>query len=129
MCSHLVVDVRNNNYIDDVGRGPNNAAAASAVGDDWSDEEVCVLELNPVYAVVSSAVSFYLPCLAMLFIYFRLHRYARRQVDSIKMTLKYAAPTPKRAALPVEVAVSNGQRNSTDRVCSDFFWLLRRQFI
>lgn len=49
---------------------------------------VCVLELNPLYAILSSTVSFYVPCLAMLCIYYRLHRYARRQVKSIRMTYK-----------------------------------------
>ena len=49
---------------------------------------VCVLELNPLYAILSSAVSFYVPCVAMLCIYYRLHRYARRQVKSIRMTYK-----------------------------------------
>lgn len=37
-------------------------------------------------------ISFYLPCLAMLCIYYRLHRYARRQVESIKLTYKYTLP-------------------------------------
>ena len=49
---------------------------------------VCVLELNPLYAILSSAISFYLPCLAMLCIYYRLYRYARKQVETIKMTYK-----------------------------------------
>lgn len=49
---------------------------------------VCLLELNPLYAILSSMISFYLPCLAMLCIYYRLHRYARRQVEMIKMTYK-----------------------------------------
>jgi len=49
---------------------------------------VCVLELNPLYAILSSTVSFYVPCVAMLCLYYRLHRYARRQVKSIRMTYK-----------------------------------------
>lgn len=49
---------------------------------------VCMLELNPLYAILSSTISFYFPCMAMLCIYYRLYRYARRQVESIKMTYK-----------------------------------------
>jgi len=49
---------------------------------------ICILELNPLYAILSSSISFYVPCVAMLCIYYRLHRYARRQVESIKMTYK-----------------------------------------
>lgn len=52
---------------------------------------VCQLELNPVYAVVSSTISFYLPCLAMTLIYYRLLQYARRHVTHIKMTTKFSS--------------------------------------
>jgi len=60
---------------------------------------VCVLELNPLYAILSSTVSFYLPCLAMLCIYYRLHRYARRQVKSIRMTYKLSLGAQSQATV------------------------------
>ena len=41
-----------------------------------------------MYAILSSTISFYLPCLAMLCIYYRLYRYARKQVETIRMTYK-----------------------------------------
>lgn len=44
----------------------------------------CVLELNPLYAVLSSTISFYVPCIAMTVIYFQMHSYARRHAESIK---------------------------------------------
>jgi len=66
----------------------------AAVSDEAEGKEgengVCVLELNPLYAILSSTISFYLPCLAMLCIYYRLHRYARKQVEFIRMTYKNA---------------------------------------
>jgi len=61
----------------------NNSAVAKE-----GENGVCVLELNPLYAILSSTISFYLPCLAMLCIYYRLYRYARKQVETIKMTYK-----------------------------------------
>jgi dopamine receptor D1 len=46
----------------------------------------CVLDLNPLYAVVSSLISFYVPCLVMILIYLKLYQYARKHVKSIKKT-------------------------------------------
>ena len=47
----------------------------------------CVLALNPIYAVTSSVISFYLPCLVMICIYLRLYRYAMRHAKTIKKTM------------------------------------------
>ncbi|BES96905.1 dopamine receptor [Nesidiocoris tenuis] len=44
----------------------------------------CALDLTPTYAVVSSCVSFYVPCIVMLGIYARLYCYAQKHVKSIK---------------------------------------------
>ena len=51
-----------------------------------SDRYSCMLALNPLYAVISSAVSFYAPCVVMVFIYVKLYQYARMHVKSIKRT-------------------------------------------
>ena len=48
----------------------------------------CALDLTPLYAVVSSCISFYVPCLVMLAIYSRLYLYAKRHVESIKALTK-----------------------------------------
>jgi len=56
--------------------------AAAALPD--ANRFVCLLELNPLYAVISSLVSFYVPCLVMILIYLRLYRYARMHVKSIR---------------------------------------------
>ena len=45
---------------------------------------MCVLELNPLYAVLSSTVSFYAPCVVMILIYLRLYRYARKHAKCIR---------------------------------------------
>lgn len=47
-------------------------------------EFLCVLELNPLYAVLSSSVSFYAPCVVMILIYLRLYRYARKHAKCIR---------------------------------------------
>lgn len=50
------------------------------------DKFICLLELNPLYAVISSLVSFYVPCVIMIGIYIRLYLFAQRHVKSIKET-------------------------------------------
>ena len=44
----------------------------------------CALDLTPTYAVVSSCVSFYAPCIVMVILYYRLYHYALKHVRSIK---------------------------------------------
>lgn len=44
----------------------------------------CALDLTPVYAVVSSSISFYMPCLIMVALYTRLYLYARKHVKNIR---------------------------------------------
>ncbi|ESO98404.1 hypothetical protein LOTGIDRAFT_94741, partial [Lottia gigantea] len=51
-----------------------------------TNEDMCIFELNPIYAVVSSTISFYIPCIVMISIYCRLYLYARKHVESIKRT-------------------------------------------
>ncbi|KAF0291194.1 Dopamine receptor 1 [Amphibalanus amphitrite] len=48
----------------------------------------CALDLTPLYAVVSSCISFYMPCMVMLAIYSQLYLYAKRHVESIKALTK-----------------------------------------
>lgn len=48
------------------------------------DENSCILELNQIYAVVSSTISFYIPLIVMLTIYIQLYAYARKHAASIK---------------------------------------------
>lgn len=48
----------------------------------------CALDLTPVYAVISSSISFYVPCLIMVALYTRLYLYARKHVKNIKSITK-----------------------------------------
>jgi len=68
-----------------------NGSSTAEASDDGDDEQ-CILDLSPVYAVVSSMISFYLPCIAMTFFYYRLHRYARRHAETMKRAGCYAKP-------------------------------------
>ncbi|KAI8789948.1 dopamine receptor [Biomphalaria glabrata] len=64
-------------------------------------EEECIIQLNLTYAIVSSAVSFYLPCLVMLVLYFKLFLFARRHAVNIK------SMQPKNKPLPVMTCLSS----------------------
>lgn len=44
----------------------------------------CALDLTPTYAVVSSCISFVVPCIVMVGIYCRLYLYAQRHVKNIR---------------------------------------------
>ncbi|CAL8078350.1 unnamed protein product [Orchesella dallaii] len=57
-----------------------------------AEQPSCALDLSPTYAVVSSCVSFYLPCLVMVGIYCRLYLYARKHVKNIKAVTR---PPPR----------------------------------
>lgn len=47
--------------------------------------EVCKFEVNKVYAVVSSSISFWIPCTIMIFTYFAIFREANRQEKQLAM--------------------------------------------
>ncbi|MFT7817228.1 beta-1 adrenergic receptor [Arapaima gigas] len=49
----------------------------------YDDPECCDFVTNRAYAVGSSVVSFYLPLVVMVFVYARVYREARRQLDKI----------------------------------------------
>lgn len=53
-------------------------------GQQTTERPQCALNLTPLYAVVSSLISFYMPCVVMLAIYSRLYLYARKHVRSIR---------------------------------------------
>ena len=50
------------------------------------DKFICLLEFNKWYAVISSVVSFVIPCIIMVAIYIKLFLFARKHVESIKKT-------------------------------------------
>ncbi len=65
---------------------------------------ICLLELSPIFALVSSLVSFYLPCSAMLIIYLRLFLFARKQAAAIKATTR----------VPEHLRTKNKQKQGSD---------------
>nr|ABB87183.1 type 1 dopamine receptor [Panulirus interruptus] len=77
-------------------------------------QEQCALELSEIYAVVSSCISFFLPCCVMLYLYARLYLYAKRHVESIKAlvrpvtlgSLEGDTSRPKKVAAPCHVSES-----------------------
>lgn len=50
----------------------------------------CTFQVNRIYAVVSSSVSFWIPCTIMIFVYFRIFITARRQEKHIRTTIFYS---------------------------------------
>lgn len=50
----------------------------------------CTFQVNRIYAVVSSSVSFWIPCTIMIFVYFRIFITARRQEKRIRTTSFYS---------------------------------------
>ena len=49
----------------------------------------CSLQLNITYAVVSSAISYFIPCICLLILYFKLYREATRHAQVIHSQNKY----------------------------------------
>ncbi|XP_032680046.1 dopamine receptor 1 isoform X1 [Odontomachus brunneus] len=56
--------------------------------DGVEEHPTCALDITPTYAVVSSCISFYVPCIVMLGIYCRLYCYAQKHVRSIRAVTK-----------------------------------------
>ncbi|XP_013776219.1 dopamine receptor 1-like [Limulus polyphemus] len=62
---------------------PKNSVFAGSLE---KERPTCALELTPVYAVVSSSISFFAPCVVMIALYARLYLYARKHVKNIRAT-------------------------------------------
>jgi len=90
-----------------------NESSSTPAADNDEEEFQCLLDLSPVYAVVSSMISFYLPCIAMTFFYYRLHRYARRHAETLKRAGFYAKP-----ALVVDDVTTGGEKLTPRRAMS-----------
>ncbi|XP_022177656.1 dopamine receptor 1-like [Myzus persicae] len=58
----------------------------------------CALDLTPEYAIISSCISFYIPCVVMIGIYCRLYRYAQKHVQSIRAVTRPLTTTTTTAA-------------------------------
>lgn len=70
---------------------------------------VCILTLTPTYAVISSTISFYIPCIIMLGLYTKLFACARKHVRNIQAISKAPAPISVRTAT---TTTNTSQRSS-----------------
>jgi len=48
-----------------------------------SEEKLCVLEVNVVYAIISSSLSFYIPLVIMIAVYYKIYVVAKQQAKLI----------------------------------------------
>lgn len=80
--------VRENTFIEselnDKSRDFNDADDDDDEESEYDTSPQCALDLTPVYAVVSSAISFYIPCLIMIGLYTQLYLYAKKHVQNIR---------------------------------------------
>ncbi|XP_054168582.1 dopamine receptor 1-like [Oppia nitens] len=58
------------------------------ITDILDDRPQCALDLTPTYALVSSTISFYLPCIIMVALYAKLYAICQKHVKSIKSMTK-----------------------------------------
>lgn len=85
------------------------------------DYYLCTFDLDPFYAVISSTISFYLPCSIMIAAYTKLYRYARRHVRCIKRQLRattdMVALTTANGSAPVSTAAPDESAGTTANLC------------
>ena len=70
------------------GGPPISPSTPSPITDDIlvaSNSYICMLDLNPTYAVVSSTISFFVPCVVMIAIYTRIFSAVRERVRNARM--------------------------------------------
>lgn len=85
--------------------------------------DICSFDLDPFYAIISSTVSFYLPCVIMITAYTKLYRYAykhvksiQKQIDSTKDIIVKVVPNNNQVTiLPPSKKEENHQSNEKQR--------------
>ena len=55
----------------------------------------CQLDFSPIYSITSSIVSFFLPCIIMLIIYFHLFAIAKHHLKEMKYVRSFFSCTRK----------------------------------
>lgn len=78
--------------------------------DQQSSEEIskCDLGFSPLYAVVSSSISFYLPSIIMVALYTRLYLCARKHVKDIRKQCKPQLINQTKRDSPLKAAITIG---------------------
>lgn len=71
----------------------------------------CILTLTPTYAIVSSTISFYIPCIIMIGLYTKLYACAMKHVKNIQSISK--APAPILGIIKTPIV----QQNSLQKSC------------
>lgn len=70
-----------------LGDKSNLTSTPSPFSSPQADEPYqCFIMLNPYYALISSSISFFIPCIVMLAIYAKIYQLARHHAKSIKKT-------------------------------------------
>ncbi|KAK7096129.1 dopamine receptor 1-like [Littorina saxatilis] len=87
-----------------------------------SETGMCLFEVNKVYAVTSSAVSFFIPCIVMVVIYAKVFGFARYHVLSMRRTNPVSVFNKKHATF--KAAVTLGVMNGAFLVCWLPFFVL-----
>ncbi|CAG5133302.1 unnamed protein product [Candidula unifasciata] len=67
---------------------------AITINETITAEDQCIIKLNFIYAIISSTISFYAPCLVMLILYFRLFLFARKHAISIRSQKRPVTSSP-----------------------------------
>ena len=68
-----------------------------------SNTQVCIFEVNWVYAIISSSISFWIPTFIMVFVYAKIYREARKQEKQIMKLTKIPNPSSEQ--------LNNNKRN------------------
>lgn len=82
-----------------------------------NDPNICIFEVNTVYALVSSSISFWTPCSVMVFMYLRIYQAALRQERMLYRhsrfsTTSQASQVPLSSAAPAAVPTASGSIGS-----------------
>lgn len=86
-----------------------------------ADNSKCDLGFSPLYAVLSSCISFYLPSIVMVALYIRLYLFARKHVREISKCKPQLITQPKRDDSPLKsnnlLTCPNQGSNRSNRSC------------
>ena len=68
------------------GDGGDGAGSSgqTALNESAAAKHVCALDFSPTYSVISSLISFFIPCVIMVGIYFHVYSFARYHMYRIK---------------------------------------------
>ena len=89
----------------------------------WDTSSICVLEFSPVYSTTSSLVSFFLPSIVMLTIYFHLYAIAQRHSKSMRASLTLTRASFSGVLSPLQRMrsnKSNDQSNGNTNIVRSF---------